>query len=165
MTTATFAPPLNEVKPSLSNAVFSVRSLLLWSTIELEIPPRNEGIYHCIRVKNRCLSRLSHIRERLLSKDAWDAEWDMNFSAWAKCVWKFDKILLFANVKYSGMLKIQKIYVFSRPQTPNYLGRPKGKNHKSNMNGICMIYIELYSMVFICGLVKRASCSTFSQKG
>ena len=53
MTTATFAPPLNEVKPSLSNAVFSVRSLLLWPTLELEIPPSNEGIYHCIRVKKR----------------------------------------------------------------------------------------------------------------
>ena len=60
---------------------------------------------------------------------------------------------------------MQKIYVFSRPQTPNYLGRLKGKNYKSNMNSICIIYIELYSMVFICGLVKRASCSTFSQKG
>ena len=64
----------------------------------------------------------------------------MNFSAWAKCVWKFDKILLFVNVEDSWMLKIEKIYVFSRPQTPNYLGTLKGKNHKSNMNGLSFIY-------------------------
>ena len=30
-----------------------------------------------------CLSGLSHIRVRLFSKDAWDAERDMNLSAWA----------------------------------------------------------------------------------
>ena len=54
---------------------------------------------------------------------------------------------------------------FSRPQTPNYLGRIKGKNHKSNKKGLCIIYIKIYSMLFICRLVKRASCSTFSQKG
>ena len=63
MTTATFAPPLNEVKLSLSNAVFSVRSLLLWPTLELEIPPSNEGIHHCIRVKKR-ESDLNMYRER-----------------------------------------------------------------------------------------------------
>ena len=63
MTTAAFAPPLNEVKPSLSNAVFSIRSLLLWSTLQFEIPPSNEGIYNRIRVKKR-ESDLNMYRER-----------------------------------------------------------------------------------------------------
>ena len=63
------------------------------------------------------------------------------------------------------MLKIQKIYVFSCPQTPNYLGRLKGKNHKSCMDGKCVIFIAIDFFFYICRLVKRASCSTFSQKG
>ena len=63
------------------------------------------------------------------------------------------------------MLKMQKIYVFSRPQTPNYLGRLKGKNHKSYKEGKCVIFITLDFVIYICRLVKRASCSTSSQKG
>jgi len=51
MTTAACALSLNEVKPSLSNAVFSIRLLLLWPTLQFEIPPGNEDIHHRIRVK------------------------------------------------------------------------------------------------------------------
>ena len=44
MVTTTFAPPLDKVDPCLSNAVFSIRALLLWPTLELEVIPGNKRI-------------------------------------------------------------------------------------------------------------------------
>ena len=63
--------------------------------------------------------------------------------------------------------KDAKDLCFSRPQTPNYLGKLKGKNHKSYQykDGKCVIFITIDFIIYICRLVKRASCSTFSQKG
>ena len=63
MTTAAFAPPLNEVKLSLPNAILSIRSLLVWPTLQFEIPASNESIYHCIQVK-KGESDLNMYRER-----------------------------------------------------------------------------------------------------
>ena len=61
--------------------------------------------------------------------------------------------------------KDAKDLCFLRSQTPNYLGRLKGKNHKSCKNGKRVVFITIDFVIYICRLVKRASCSTFSQKG
>ena len=46
MATTTFAPPLDKVDPCLSNAVFSIRALLFWPTLEFEVLPGNIRIDH-----------------------------------------------------------------------------------------------------------------------
>ena len=101
-----------------------------------------------------CFQKMHEMRNEI-----WTAEFEPSVLE------KSDKILLFTNVKNSWMLKIQKIYVFSRPQTPNYPARLKGKNHKSYKKRNCVIFMTIDFVIYICRLVKRASSSTFSQKG
>ena len=60
--------------------------------------------------------------------------------------------------------KDAKDLCFFTPQTPNYLGRLKGKKHKSYEEGKCVIFMQIDFVIYICSLVKSASCSTFSQK-
>ena len=40
------------------------------------------------------------------------------------------------------MEKIQKIYVFSRPQTPSFPARHKGNSHKSNISGGYIVFAD-----------------------
>ena len=50
---------------------------------------------------------------------------------------------------------MQKIYVFSRPQTPKCPEELKGKNHKSYKEGSFIVFIQNDYTIFICKLVSQ----------
>ena len=63
---------------------------------------------------------ISQFESNVFEKYAWDAEWDINISFSAKCVWKIwqNCSLHKKYEKNSWMIKMQKIYVFHAPKPP-----------------------------------------------
>ena len=64
---------------------------------------------------------------------------------------------VFSSKSRQNINKMQKIYVFSRPQTPSCPARLKGKNHKSYNGGDYFVFIQ--------NVFSNFDLWVFSQKG